>query len=78
MHPKWFALVLLCTSPALAQERPAMEKVLERLARLEEQNRQMLEEIRLLRQQLAAPAPSAEAATPAQQAVPVAGIAGQA
>ena len=72
MHPKWFALVLLCTSPALAQERTAMEKVLERLERLEEQNRQMLEEIRLLRQQLAPPAPSAEAATPAPQAAPVA------
>jgi hypothetical protein len=58
----------------MAQERTDSVEILKRLERLEEQNRQIMEEIRALRQQLAAPATAVEtepAAAPLEERVAV-------
>jgi hypothetical protein len=58
-------LLLVTVPPVLAQDRTDSGEILKRLERLEEQNRQIMEEIRALRQQLAAPATTAEGEEPA-------------
>lgn len=76
----WRRLPSLCLlaaagagSVARAQQSPEMQQVLQRLDRLEEQNRELLNEIQALRQQLTAKPATAEpaaleaAATPAEQ-----------
>jgi hypothetical protein len=69
MSSKLWASLLLMASATFAQERSPVSEILKRLDRLEEQNRQLLEEIRSLRQQLAAPAIAA--AQPEPAAAPV-------
>jgi hypothetical protein len=69
MRDKVWASLLLLASMAFAQDRPPVSEILKRLDRLEEQNRQLLEEIRSLRQQLAA-AP-VETATAETATVPI-------
>ena len=53
-----FACAMLFAAVAWAQERPALEAILERLERVEKENRALAEEIRALREQLAAHSPS--------------------
>ena len=72
MPPRLVISALLCAgagSLARAQQSPELQQVLQRLDRLEEQNRELLTEIRALREQIAAKpgaaAPAAEAAAPA-------------
>jgi hypothetical protein len=74
MRTRSFSLLLLCAFPAMAQERSDLREILQRLDRLEEQNRALMEEIRSLRKQLgeswrgAAQNPPAEGGTPAVEA----------
>jgi hypothetical protein len=63
MAVKYAALLLAISSVCRAQE---MKEILNRLDRLEQQNRELLEEVRQLRQQIAPPAAVA-AAPPAEQ-----------
>src|SRR5262249_50872794 len=49
---------------ALAQAQPDLRQVMDRLDRLENQNRELLDEIRSLRQQLATSPPAAAVAAP--------------
>jgi hypothetical protein len=64
-RPAGWALLLFASCNLLGQERPDMRAIIERLDRLEEQNRQLMAEIRSLREQLAA-APAAPAPPQAQ------------
>ncbi len=63
------ALVTLSVFPASAQTQTEMQQVLQRLDRLEEQNRVLVEEIRNLRQELAAGRAAPAPATAAQPSV---------
>ncbi len=69
MRGKFWASLLLTVSTAFPQDRLQVSEILKRLDRMEEQNRQLLEEIRSLRQQLAA-SPAA-AAQPEPATAPV-------
>jgi hypothetical protein len=69
MRNKLWASLFLIVSPAFAQDRPQVSEILKRLDRLEEQNRQLMEEIRSLRQLLAAA--TTEAAQPEPAVAPV-------
>lgn len=53
MRNRCLAVLLFAPFGMAAQERPDMRAVMERLDRLEEQNRQLMSEIRALREQLA-------------------------
>jgi hypothetical protein len=61
------ALLLAVGAAPLSAQTPDLQQVLQRLDRLEEQNRELMTELRALRQQLAAAQPSAPAT---QAAVP--------
>jgi len=65
-------LVLVVPAVLAAQTSPVMQQILDRLSRLEEQNRALAEEVHQLRQELATaraqPAPSAPSAPSAQAA----------
>ncbi len=57
-------LFLFVVLPATAQERPDMREILQRLDRLEQQNRALMQEIHALREQLEQKAAAAESAAP--------------
>ena len=63
-----YAVVLAALLPAAAQDRAAYQQILERLDRLEKQNRELLEQVSALRQDLAAARGAPEAAAPAPPA----------
>jgi hypothetical protein len=67
-----FRLPMLCVfaSTAIAQTAPDLQKVLERLDRLEQQNQQLMSEIRELRKQLADAKPAAAESFRAESAQP--------
>src|SRR6476661_6653537 len=69
MRGRYFALCLWTSLTLAGQTRPDMQAVIERLDRLEEQNRQLTAEIRSLRQQLAA-APNTVTPGPAEPVQP--------
>jgi hypothetical protein len=69
-----WVLVFVIVPAAVAQERPDTTEILRRLERLEDQNRQIMEEIHALRQQLAAApagAPAEQGPTPVEERVAV-------
>jgi hypothetical protein len=69
MPEKWIASVLLwagVASLACAQPSPEMQQVLQRMDRLEAQNRELMTEIRGLREQIAAASPAPAQSPPAQ------------
>jgi hypothetical protein len=75
MPDKWLmsALVIMLAAPiARAQKSPDLQQVLERLDRLEAQNRELMTEIRTLRQQLDSVKPAAAAAVTAEATTPAA------
>lgn len=82
MRASWHALLLLAPVWAGAQDRPEMKEILERLSRVEQQNRQLVEEVRSLRRELAesrgrrvpdtAPAPAEAPSPPLEERVAVA------
>jgi len=70
MHPKLSCLLLAaCAGSLSAQQPPDLKAVVDRLDRLEAQNRELMTEIQALRQQLAAsqPAPAPESAPQAAE-----------
>ena len=71
-HSPRLALVMLALAGAAAAQTPAsMQEILARLERLEAANRALTEEVRVLRQELAALPPPAASETPAASAAPV-------
>lgn len=78
MHGRCVALIFLAASGVVAQERQDLSDIVRRLERLEDQNRELLTEIRSLRQQLAdraatpgaPPGQAAVVATPATVTAP--------
>ena len=75
MHPKLSCLLLAaCAGSLSAQQPPDLKAVVDRLDRLEAQNRELMTEIRALRQQLAAsqtaPAPDTAPQTAESEAPP--------
>jgi hypothetical protein len=62
MRTRIWVVLLACASLGVAQDQSQTTEVLKRLDRLEAQNRELMEEIRSLRKQLAATAPAAEPA----------------
>jgi hypothetical protein len=69
-----WALLLVVIPTVMAQDRTDSGEILKRLARLEEQNRQIMEEIKALREQLSTPASTPEtetAAAPLEERVAV-------
>ena len=63
-----WALLISVLPPVMAQNRTDSGEILKRLERLEQQNREIMEEIRALRQQLA---PAAAASTAEGDAAPL-------
>jgi hypothetical protein len=72
INRKWFALLCVCLAPALlhAQSPPEIREILDRLERLEQQNRALADEVHQLRQELAATRAQTGQAEEAAKAVP--------
>ena len=71
----WAALwtgAILWPAVTRAQQQPELQEILQRLDRLETQNRELIEELRALHQQLAPPTPVASAAAAESGATPAA------
>lgn len=66
MRVKFWAALLAGVTMAAAQDHPATSEILKRLDRLEEQNRELMKEIRELRKELAASQPAASPEQPSE------------
>src|SRR5574338_1428383 len=68
MRAKYFPALLVSVLPAFCQTRPDMQEIMRRLERLEEQNRELMQEIRSLKKQLSDTPPGQSRGAEAQPA----------